>query len=300
MKNIIVNSKTPIRLDRYLRRLYPNITQGIIEKAIRKGDVKLNEVKATSSTRTISDDVIKLSTKIFTTTSTKQITEKNFSPNVIALAKKLLSTYLIFTSDQLIAINKPAGIAVQGGSKISLSIDDALYYINQTENQNLKLVHRLDKETSGILLIAKNHDSAAAIGNAFRNNVIKKTYYAILSGHPKEKEGVLINKIGKDRSGIFEIVKELKEGGKIAETNYKVISTKSHSTLVKFHPKTGRTHQLRFHSKYLNCPIVGDIKYGGPKYKRMMLHAKNIVIPAEVFGELITIKTNLPIEFDSK
>ena len=103
--------------------------------------------------------------------------------------------------------------------------------------------------------------------------------------------------IGKDRSGIFEIVKELKEGGKKAETDYKVISSTDERSLIEFKPKTGRMHQLRFHSKFLGCLIVGDEKYGGKKNSRMLLHAKELVIAKSVFGNEIKIKSELPKEF---
>lgn len=216
---------------------------------------------------------------------------------MIALASKLLSEYILFSSEEFIAIDKPEGLAVQGGSKISLSIDDALRYINYTENTEYKLVHRLDRETSGVLLIARGFNSAAKFGKAFRDKLIGKTYIAVLSGCPAELEGTLVHRIGKDKSGVFEVVKELSVGGAVARTHYKVLQSTNALSLVEFRPETGRMHQLRFHSQYLGCPIVGDNKYGGKKHNRMLLHAQNIVIPARVFGREITVKSELPDEF---
>src|SRR5690606_27962061 len=152
----------------------------------------------------------------------------------------------------------PSGLAVQGGSGINLSIDDALCYLNTTEDKQHKIVHRLDKETSGILLIANGYSYAAKLGEAFQKHLIHKTYIAIVSGMAEKLSGNLEHYTGKDLQGVFEIVKELKEGGKKAETEYKVIRSANNKSIIEFKPKTGRMHQLRFHSKFLGCPIIGD------------------------------------------
>jgi 23S rRNA-/tRNA-specific pseudouridylate synthase len=148
------------------------------------------------------------------------------------------------------------------------------------------------------LLIANGFDNAAKLGNAFRDQLISKVYIAIVTGCPTSVDGNLVHKIGKDRSSVFEVVKELDVDGKLAETNYKVVKSNGGLSLVEFRPVTGRNHQLRFHSQFLGCPIVGDSKYGGDKYKRMLLHAKTITIPTSVFGRKITIESDLPYEFE--
>lgn len=299
MKQLIVQSEEPVRLDRYLRRDYPNFTQGMIEQSLRKGNIKLNGNKSRAGMRVVHGDIITVALGAFTDAVVEN-TEDNarpFAQNVIALACKLLSEYILFSSEEFIAIDKPTGLAVQGGSKISLSINDALRYINYIESTEYKLVHRLDKETSGVLLIAKGFNSAAKFGRALRDKLIGKTYIAVLSGCPAELEGTLVHRIGKDRSGVFEVVKELSVSGVVARTHYKVLQSTNDLSLVKFKPETGRMHQLRFHSQYLGCPIVGDNKYGGKKHNRMLLHAQNIVIPRSIFGKEIAVKSELPDEF---
>jgi len=296
MNEIIVKSSEPIRLDRYLRRYYPDATQGVIEKSLRLGKIKLNSAKSKTSVRVVQNDVITIAPGVFAINEDKEIQE--FSQDVIELADQLLSQNILFSSEKFIAIDKPEGLAVQGGSKISLSIDEMLKYINYTQDTEYKLVHRLDKDTSGVLLIANGYDNAAKLSNAFRDQLINKVYMAILTGCPTSLEGNLVHKIGKDRSSIFEVVKELKVDGKLAETNYKVLKSNGGLSLVEFRPVTGRNHQLRFHSQFLGCPIVGDSKYGGDKNKRMLLHAKTITIPASVFGRKITIDSDLPYEFE--
>ena len=296
LDEIKVKSAEPVRLDRYLRRLYTNITQGVIEKSLRKGKVKLNGKKAKTSDRVKDNDIITALPGIFGNDS---VDKKIFSQNAISLADKLLSDYLLFSNEDFIAIDKPAGLAVQGGSKISLSIDEALAYINSTQDTEYKLVHRLDKDTSGVLLIADGFDSATKLGRAFQEHLIAKTYIAVLSGVPKELSGTIENNIGKDRSGIFETVRELDSGGKLAKTNYKILTHKRGASLIEFQPETGRMHQLRFHAKFLGCPIIGDEKYGGISHERMLLHAQKITISSEVFGKKIHIKSQLPPEFNS-
>ncbi len=296
LKKVKVKTDAPVRLDRYIRRCFPSITQGIIEKALRKGQIKLNGLKSKAKDRVADNDEITFASGVITEDSIGS--SKSFSKSTVLLAKKLLSEYLIYSSPEFIAIDKPSGLAVQGGSKINLSIDEALSYLNQTEDQEYKIVHRLDKETSGILLIANGYTNAAKLGEAFKEHSIQKIYIAIASGVPNSPEGNLVHYIGKDRSGIFENVKELKEGGKKAETDYKVLRFEDGLSMIEFKPKTGRMHQLRFHSKFLGCSIVGDEKYGGKKNFRMLLHAKELIIASVVFGKKIKIKSDLPIEFD--
>ena len=297
VKTIIVKTDMPVRLDRYIRRCFPLVTQGAIEKAVRKREIKLNGLKTSANTRIIEGDEITYESGIFVLENSDN-TDKLFSKSTLILAKKILTEYLLYSSREFIAINKPSGLAVQGGSKINLSIDDALGYLNIEEGSEYKIVHRLDKETSGILLIANGYSNATKLGEAFQKHLIHKTYTAIVSGAPKSSSGNLVHYIGKDRLGVFETVKELKEGGKKAETDYKVIRTLNNRSMIEFKPKTGRMHQLRFHSKFLGCPIIGDKKYGGQKNSRMLLHAKELVIEKSVFGNEIKIKSDLPQEFD--
>lgn len=297
VKTLIVKIDMPIRLDRYIKRCFPLVTQGTIEKAVRKRQIKLNGSKTSANTRIVEGNKITYALGILVLEDNDN-TNKIFSKSTFILAKKLLSEYLIYSSLEFIAIDKPSGFAVQGGSKINLSIDDALNYLNIAEDKEYKIVHRLDKETSGILLIANGYSNAVKLSGAFQKHLIHKTYAAIVFGVPKSLSGNLIHYIGKDRQGIFETVTELKEGGKKAETEYKVIRSSNNRSMIEFKPKTGRMHQLRFHSKFLGCPIIGDKKYGGQKNFRMLLHAKELIIEKSVFGSEIKIKSTLPQEFD--
>ncbi|MCP5369708.1 MAG: RluA family pseudouridine synthase [Rickettsiaceae bacterium] len=296
-KQFVVENISDIRFDRYLKKLYPNITQGIIEKNLRTGKIKLNNKKTLSNRRIKAGDIVLIDLILDTEYKNLSNQHKHFEPNIISLADKLINEYKLFASDDILIINKPHNLAVQGGSKINLSIDHALLYLNHQYNTDYKLVHRLDKATSGILLIAKNYEVAKKITACFSDKLIQKTYMAILASVPKKPYGIISNKIEK----VASIGKEkmvLSPSGKLAETIYNVLNNNGNYSLVEFTPLTGRMHQLRIHSQLLACPIVGDNKYGGPKYQRMLLHAFRIFLPSEILGYEIKIEAPLPQIFN--
>lgn len=282
-KQFVVTNISDIRLDRYLRKIYPTLTQGIIEKSLRSNKIRLNDKRTAANIRINAGDIICIDLMLDEQYQNSLTQENHFEPNIIALANKLLTEYLVFESDDVLIINKPHNLAVQGGSKINLSIDHALLYLNYIQNTDYKLVHRLDKATSGILLIAKNYDAARKITEGFSKKLIKKTYIAVLSSIPKNSSGIISNKIEKISTKDGEKM-ALSPLGKLAETLYTTLHHNGKYALVEFTPLTGRMHQLRLHSQLLDCPIVGDVKYGGPKYQRMLLHALRITIPAEILG----------------
>lgn len=330
---IKVDTTIPCRLDKYLRRLYPKLTQGIIERALRQKQIIVNGHKVEANLRVKEDDEIFINDKL--SLPQEENLEVTFSDSIIKLASKITKDYLIYENEHFIAINKPAGLATQGGTKINLSIDDALKYLNY-KNSNIvksapfeykaqgatpidnrratsndvvewgsfdyKLVHRLDKETSGLLLVAKNYESSVKLVNAFKEKLIAKTYIAVVFGRPLEGSGEIRGLIGKKRDGAYEIVDVDNENGKLAITYYKLLKPLNNNlSLIEFTPITGRMHQLRFHAKLLNCPIVGDTKYGSAQSssysKHMLLHASNIVLHEKIFGEEITLEAKLPNYF---
>jgi 23S rRNA pseudouridine955/2504/2580 synthase len=177
---------------------------------------------------------------------------------------------------------------------------------------DFKLVHRLDKETSGILLSAKGYAAANAITTAFKDKLISKTYLACLDGIPKDSEGEVRNYLFKDLNRV-RIVNTSESpiifgGAKEALTRYRILKTKKNISLVEFKPKTGRMHQIRVHAASMGCPIIGDYKYGFHKkpksgltgsnlYQNMMLHAYRIDIPASVTGSRVSIEAPVPPYF---
>ena len=294
----IQNCPEPMRLDRYLRLQNSNFTQGFLEKASRKGDLKLNGKKTKASNRVENGDTIAL---YIPADLPKSEEEKLPHPGAEKLAYKLLNEYLIFQNEYFLVIDKPSGLASQGGSNVTISIDDALYYLNNKlfddkVDKGFRLVHRLDRETSGVFLIAKDRSSATKLGNGFEQKQITKTYLAIVHGRPKEPSGVVANYLTKD---VKNQIQKISSCGSYAETGYNTLFFNNKYSLMEFEPKTGRMHQIRVHARYLGCPIVGDEKYAYEHQKttNLMLHAWKLSVPEEIFGQDFNFESQMPKEF---
>ena len=200
----------------------------------------------------------------------------------------------------LIAINKPAGIAVQGGTKITRHIDAMLDELVYELQFRPKLVHRLDKETSGVLLLARNAFSAAVLAKSFRNREVEKTYWAIVSGVPKLRKGVI--DIALQKKGLVGKEKMVVGEGLHAITRYVVVENAgSNASWLALYPETGRTHQLRAHCRAIGTPIMGDRKYGIldnisgsiPNVGKLHLHARELTTNHPRGGK-ITIEAEPP------
>ncbi len=304
-----VNLEFPCRLDRYLKKVYPGLTQGVVERALRLKQITVNACKVAANFRVNTGNQIFLKDSL--NLESHETSAKVFASSVAILAGKMMKQYLIYQNEWFIAINKPAGIASQGGSKISISINDALQYLN-SQGTDFKLIHRLDKNTSGILLIAKNYASSIKLVKAFQNKHIQKTYIALVLGNLLQSEGEISSMIGKNRSGAYKTVQNDEEHGKLAITRYKLLKSfnnrsfaelayANNFTLIEFTPMTGRMHQLRFHAKMLGHPIIGDTKYGTQEAmalsKKMLLHATKVILSDKIFGKEIIINIELPRYF---
>ncbi|MGI4776067.1 MAG: RluA family pseudouridine synthase [Janthinobacterium lividum] len=300
----VVNTILSVRLDRYLKRLFPTLTQGTIEQSLRLGKIRVNNIKCLSNFRVNQGDVITIVSKMLTELTNSNAfnnEDRIFSNAAITLAEKIVGEYLIYDDEHFMAINKPAKLATQGGSKISLSLNDGIDFLNSRDNLQLKLVHRLDRETSGILLIAKTYYGASKIASAFEQKIIEKKYLAVVEGSPIEKHGQISSILHKNKDGVFSSSREeVQEEGKLAITLYRVLKNLGNRSLIEFAPHTGRMHQLRVHAKSLGHPIVGDSKYNNftsSKSNFMLLHSYNLKIPIEIFGKEIALEAELPRYF---
>ena len=286
----ITKDETGSRLDRVLHKKYPYLTQGIIEKSLRKKLILVNQQKTLANHRVNSDDFLQISSDLIQENYSEHQNHKVVTKEQI----KLITDNIIYRDADLIVINKPAGLAVQGGSKIKISIDDIMPKMLECSDTWSdgkpvhKLVHRLDKETSGILLIALNNNTAKELAHAFKSHSIEKKYLAILTGHLKVNNGQISSIINKEYN------KNIEEENAI--TNYKVLAKKSKASYVEFRPITGKTHQLRLHSLELGFPILGDSKYDpnikDSKNSNLHLHAYEISIPYQ--GNILKLQAELP------
>ena len=259
IKKIKIINDFDQRLDKYLKRKYTSLTQGFIEKNIRKKNILINNSITKANYLVKFNDDLKILNFHEMLYKNKIIFKKN-----IKISKEILAQFkrsIIFENNDFIVLNKWSQIATQGGSKIITSID----HIIKNINTQYRLVHRLDKETSGLLLIAKNLNSAKKLSSLFKQKEITKLYIALCEGCPKNNSSKVELEIKN---------KKLKTENTL--TNYKVLNKNKTISSILFNPQTGKTHQIRIVSKNLGCPIVGDIKYNiHSKYKKesLMLHA---------------------------
>jgi len=258
------------RLDRWFKKEVFNIPQSNIEKNLRKGKIKVNNKKIKSSYKLKKEDVVTVFDIIFVPDKTKKIVKK-YIPNKTELSKS--SDMFIENNENFVVINKPSGIAVQSGTKSLKNILDILRKTKEFDESTPFTVHRLDKETSGILIVAKNRKFAQLFTSLFRIRKIHKTYLGIVIGDFKKKKDTLIDELIY-YEGKTKIVQK-------AITHYTVLDSNGRYTLLKLNPVTGRKHQLRKQLLLYGHPILGDNKYRLIERKDsrknfLMLHAYKI------------------------
>lgn len=246
-----------VRLDRYIRRIFPDLKQSVIEKSLRKGLIKVDDCKAKSSDRVNSGQTITLKhlNYIENANSDRKYNEKLVN---------LLRENILYEDEYILAINKPAGVIVQGGVKVKISISDLLDQIR--EGETFKIVHRLDRDTSGVIIFARNANVARYLMEEFKGRKVKKTYLALTSGIPSKDSGIIDCPLMKKYVSGQEKVVVDENSPQNATTHFSILAKFKHNVAyLKLQPITGRTHQLRAHLAHINCPILGDGKYGGKK-----------------------------------
>ena len=296
-----------LRLDKFLSNQLPELSRTKIQKMINDGLVFVNNTEVKASLILVGSEFITY------TVPDLNINIKDISPQEIPLE-------ILYEDNFIIAINKQPGLIVHpGNGHTSGTLANGLvYYFDQLSDLNGFLrpgiVHRLDKDTSGVILIAKDNASHRKLASQFQNRAIKKEYFAITWGIWKDFKGSINNAIKRKRSDptSYHIDKE----GREAVTNYELIKQGQYLSSITFYPKTGRTHQIRVHSSSMNHPIFGDNKYGGGDQKikgftpevnkllkkllnnigRQALHAKKIVFKHPDNDKLISIEAPIPLD----
>jgi 23S rRNA pseudouridine955/2504/2580 synthase len=292
---IVEGGEEPIRLDRWFRRHYPALGHTRLEKLLRTGQIRVDGRRARASDRVASGQAIRIPPLGDAPTAPRRRTVRPPTPEDAAILERTI----LHRDDALIVLDKPPGLAVQGGTETERHLDAWLDALRFGHAERPRLVHRLDKDTSGVLVIARTAAAAAFLARAFRDKRTRKTYWAIVVGVPKLRQGridLALAKIPGRHGGCGgERVHANSEAGRRAVTYYRVIdSAGARASFVALLPVTGRTHQLRAHCAAIGTPILGDGKYGGvaahlagvPGTRRLHLHARALSLPHPAGGTL--------------
>ena len=277
------------RIDSYLAKRL-ELTRTRVQELIKEEQIKVNYKKIKSSYKIEENDEIEV--------IIPEIQEVEIIPEDIKID-------IIFEDKDIAVINKQAGLVVHPaqGHYSGTLVNAILYHIKDLSGINGEMrpgiVHRLDKDTSGLIIIAKNDKAHLELTNMFQNKEIKKTYLAIVKGKLNKKKGRIATQIGRDRNDRKKMaVLDSLTQGKNAITNFRVIDQNEKFSLLKVDIETGRTHQIRVHMKYMGYPILGDAVYGRPdSEKRQMLHAYKLEFLHPITKEKMEITAELPDDF---
>jgi len=280
-----------IRLDKYFHRHYPYLPKSRLYRLIREKNRKVDGKKAEAGQRLSIGQEIRI----------PPISKGDSEPRKLnARDLKFVRGMILFQNDDIIVINKPQGLAVQGGSGIDYHLDGLLDgLIFKPKDERPRLVHRLDKDTSGCLVLARRASTAAALVDLFKGREIEKTYVSLNHNVPKIERGRIQARLLKTGESV--IVDE--DNGQSAVTDYEIVDKLGKAvSLLKLHPHTGRTHQLRVHCSFMDCPIIGDPKYGNGTTppdgveNKLHLHSYNLKMPLPK-GGMLDVTAPLPAYF---
>ncbi len=291
VRNIVIEQgEGDQRLDRWLRNRFPELKQGKLQKLLRTGQIRLDGARCKAADRIEEGQTVRIPPNIDEppADSTERPQLGGMDVEAAGRLGDMLKDCIIYIDDDMLAINKPPGLAVQGGSGTDTHIDGALDRLKLGAKERPRLVHRLDKDTSGVLLLARTRAAAARLAKAFQARDTRKIYWAAVVGRPPHEGGMIDAPLAKLPGQRGDLVKVDENMGKSAKTRFRVIDNASKAvTWLELEPLTGRTHQLRVHCQLMGNPIVGDGKYGERDSavfeagisRKMHLHARALSIP---------------------
>jgi 23S rRNA pseudouridine955/2504/2580 synthase len=276
----IGKAEADLRFDRWCKRHFPSIGHVQLQKLLRSGQFRLDGKRITAATRVQPGQTV----RVPPVDDTPQVPRRGVSDGDTRFIKSLV----IHDDAEIVVLNKPAGIAVQGGSKTTRHIDGMLDAL-AVGGERPKLVHRLDRDTSGVLVLARSATIAKRLMHAFQQHEVKKLYWAIVQGNPDRNAGIIDLRLGKAGPDGREKMTSQALDAKRAQTDFRVIARAGKiAAWVGLLPLTGRTHQLRAHMQAIGTPIVGDHKYGPTGDGQpstapggLMLHAREIELPRD-------------------
>ncbi|WP_342147678.1 23S rRNA pseudouridine(955/2504/2580) synthase RluC [Rickettsiella endosymbiont of Aleochara curtula] len=290
----VTNDHSGQRLDNFLMSRLKGLPKSRLYRIIRKGELRINKKRVKPDYRLREGDIIRIPPLRLAPPTTKNILNEKLAV--------LLEKAIIFEDKHFLALNKPSGIAVHGGSGIHLGIIEALRLL-RPQLKFLELVHRLDRDTSGCLLVAKKSSVLKELHELLRSGEIKKTYIALVSGHWPKSLLKVDAPLYKNQLQSGERIVRVQTEGKNSLTEFSVQHYYAESTLVAAMPITGRTHQIRVHAQFAKHPIIGDEKYGDKEInkkmrqlgcKRLFLHASQLEFTLQSIEETIKLNAQLP------
>ena len=277
-----------MRLDRWFKTHYPGLGFGALQKLLRTGQVRVDGRRARSDARLEAGQTVRVPPQA-TGAEAAPVTARTIRNEGDAQA---LRRMLLYEDDRLFVFDKPAGLATQGGSGVVRHVDGMLDALRNKKGEKPRLVHRLDRDTSGVLIVARTRGAAQKLAAAFRSRDTEKVYWALVKGTPRRPEGRISTWLARERTpdgDRMRVVEHGEAGADHAISRYRLIEAAGQRlSWVEFEPETGRTHQLRVHALHMGCPIIGDPKYGehdpnwtfpGGIQKRLHLHARRLRIP---------------------
>jgi 23S rRNA pseudouridine955/2504/2580 synthase len=302
----VTADESGMRVDRFLEARFPGLSFSHIQRIIRRGELRVNGKRAKPKDRLAAGQAVRIPPlKLDQDRPRVQGGEADAKGD--AKTRDFLRSITLFEDADVLVLNKPMGLAVQGGSGTTRHIDGMLEVLREggPDGQRPRLVHRLDKDTTGCLLVAKTRFAAAALAKSFRSRSARKIYWALVAGVPKPAQGRISTFLAKEEradDSFMRIAKHGEEGASHAVTYYAVVETAARTLAwLSLKPVTGRTHQLRAHMAHISHPIVGDPKYfakenwelPGGMQNRLHLVARRIAIP-HPRGGTIDVTAPLP------
>lgn len=287
-----------MRLDRWFRSHYPDLTHGRLEKLLRTGQVRVDGARVKSGTRLEPGQRVRVP-------PLPEGRAPATAPKLGAEDRAFLAAITLYEDDDLLIVDKPPGLAVQGGSKTTRHLDALLEAMAEDRDRRPRLVHRLDRETSGVLVIAKRRQVAAQLGRMFQTRSVRKIYWALVSGVPKPPQGKVEAALVKAPGPEGDRVRKAQAGeqatAQSAVTHYAVVDRAGQQVAwMSLKPVTGRQHQLRAHMAILGHPILGDAKYHGDKdlpdaiAPKLHLHARRVTFPHPCGAQTVDVTAPLP------
>lgn len=282
------------RLDNFLIRLLKGVPKSRIYRLLRKGEVRVNKGRVKAETRLKTGDIIRVAP---IRTSQQQAKEMPGSK-----IRRRLNESIVFEDDEIIVLDKPSGIAVHGGSGVSFGVIEGLR-ADRPDSKFLELVHRLDRETSGCLMLAKSRAGLINLQQQMQKNQIKKTYQALVMGRWPKGKSTINAPLKKNTLSSGERMVRVDADGKASVTHFKVVESFGHATLLDIRLETGRTHQIRVHCQFSGQAIAGDPKYGELLFnqnmrdlglKRLFLHANSLDFKHPISGDRVSVNADLP------